>query len=60
MNKSYLKFEIFSFLSGSFAYKDKINQKAIFVDPVGAIVISLYIIYTWIKQANGLLKIFIS
>ncbi|UJR22524.1 hypothetical protein I4U23_025573 [Adineta vaga] len=43
-------------LVGSFAYKNKINQKAIVVDPVGAIVISIYIIVMWIRQANGQIK----
>lgn len=42
-----------SYIQGSFAYRNVINQKAIVVDPVGAIVISLYIIFTWVKQANG-------
>lgn len=43
----------FDFISGSFAYQNKINQKAIVVDPVGAILISFYIIVTWIRQAKG-------
>ena len=41
------------FSSGSFAYKHQINPRAIFVDPTGAILISIYIIFTWIGQANG-------
>ncbi|CAF0837608.1 unnamed protein product [Adineta ricciae] len=43
-------------LIGSFAYKQKINQKAIVMDPVGAIVISIYIIIMWIRQANSQIK----
>lgn len=41
------------FLSGSFAYRNRINQRAIVVDPIGAIVISFYIITTWVRQAKG-------
>ena len=41
------------FASGSYAYKNRINQRAIFVDPIGAILISIYIIITWIRQANS-------
>ncbi|CAF1927630.1 unnamed protein product [Rotaria magnacalcarata] len=43
-------------LIGSFAYKKSINEKLIFIDPIGAILISLYIIFTWIRQANGQVK----
>jgi divalent metal cation (Fe/Co/Zn/Cd) transporter len=42
-----------SSLSGSFAYRRKIDPRAIFVDPIGAILISFYIIFTWIRQANS-------
>ncbi|CAF1007848.1 unnamed protein product [Adineta steineri] len=41
---------------GSYAYKNKISQKAIFIDPIGAIVIAIYIIITWIKQMNDQTK----
>ncbi|CAF0794425.1 unnamed protein product [Adineta steineri] len=41
---------------GSYAYKNKINQKAIFIDPIGAICISVYIIITWIKQMGDQTK----
>ncbi|CAF0794459.1 unnamed protein product [Adineta steineri] len=41
---------------GSYAYKNQINQKAIFIDPIGAIVIAIYIIITWIKQMNDQTK----
>ncbi|CAF1927628.1 unnamed protein product [Rotaria magnacalcarata] len=43
-------------LIGSFAYKKSINEKLIFIGPMGAILISLYIIFTWIRQANGQVK----
>ncbi|CAF3297727.1 unnamed protein product [Rotaria socialis] len=43
-------------LIGSFAYKQSINEKLIFIDPIGAIVISFYIIFTWIRQANAQVK----
>jgi len=48
-----------NFFKGSFAYRNKINQKAIVVDPVGATVISIYIIIMWIRQARGFLNILI-
>jgi divalent metal cation (Fe/Co/Zn/Cd) transporter len=35
------------------ALRGKIKQEAIVVDPVGAIVISVYIIIAWILQANS-------
>ncbi len=38
---------------GSFAYRNRINQRAIVVDPIGAILISIYIIVMWIRQARG-------
>ncbi|CAF3151667.1 unnamed protein product [Rotaria sp. Silwood2] len=47
---------LFCGLIGSFAYREKISQKAIVVDPIGAILISFYIIFTWIRQANGQVK----
>ncbi|CAF1448466.1 unnamed protein product [Rotaria sp. Silwood1] len=47
---------LFCGLIGSFAYKTTISQKAIVIDPIGAIVISFYIIITWIRQANGQVK----
>jgi len=48
---------ILNFCIGSFAYKNQINQKAIVVDPVGATVISIYIIIMWIRQARGFLNV---
>ncbi|UJR28458.1 hypothetical protein I4U23_009698 [Adineta vaga] len=39
-------------LIATHAYKGDIKQEAIVVDPVGAIVISVYIIIAWILQAN--------
>ena len=38
--------------SGSNALRGKIAQQAIVVDPAGAIIISVYIILAWIRQAN--------
>jgi hypothetical protein len=35
------------------ALQNKIKQEAIVVDPVGAILISVYIIIAWILQANS-------
>jgi len=49
-----LNLNIYIIFKGSFAYKSRINQKAIFIDPIGAILISVYIISTWVRQANGL------
>lgn len=49
-----LNLNIYIIFKGSFAYKNRINQKAIFIDPIGAILISVYIISTWVRQANGL------
>ncbi len=40
-------------LLGSNALRGKIKQQAIVVDPVGAILISIYIIIAWILQANS-------
>ena len=37
---------------GSYAYQNTIDRRAIVVDPVGAILISVYIIISWVKQAN--------
>ncbi|CAF3786004.1 unnamed protein product [Rotaria sordida] len=47
---------LFCGLIGSFAYRNKISQEAIVIDPIGAVLISLYIIITWIQQANGQVK----
>jgi hypothetical protein len=38
---------------GSNALKKKIKQEAIVLDPIGAILISIYIIIAWILQANS-------
>ncbi len=35
------------------ALQNKIKQEAIVVDPIGAILISVYIIISWILQANS-------
>jgi len=35
------------------ALKGKIKQEAIVIDPIGAILISVYIIIAWILQANS-------
>ncbi|CAF0982117.1 unnamed protein product [Adineta ricciae] len=43
-------------LIGSYAYQNTIDRRAIVVDPVGAILISVYIIISWIKQANRQIK----
>jgi divalent metal cation (Fe/Co/Zn/Cd) transporter len=43
----------FSTVLASNALRGKIKQEAIVVDPVGAIVISVYIIIAWILQANS-------
>ena len=40
------------FSTASYAYKNEITQRAIVVDPVGAILISIYIIISWIGQAK--------
>lgn len=40
------------FFLGYYASRNDIDQKAIVVDPVGGILISLYIIKAWIGQAN--------
>jgi hypothetical protein len=40
-------------LLASNALRGKIKQQAIVVDPVGAILISIYIIIAWILQANS-------
>ncbi|CAF1636189.1 unnamed protein product, partial [Didymodactylos carnosus] len=39
-------------LIASFALKHKIKEQLVVLDPVGAIVISVYIIIAWILQAN--------
>ena len=39
-------------LSGSYALRNRIRQEVVVVDPAGAIVISVYIILAWIRQAN--------
>jgi hypothetical protein len=36
------------------ALQNKIKQEAIVVDPIGAIIISVYIIIAWILQANSM------
>ncbi|CAF4657823.1 unnamed protein product, partial [Rotaria socialis] len=38
-------------LIGSYALKKKIRQEAIVVDPIGALLISVYVITAWIRQA---------
>jgi divalent metal cation (Fe/Co/Zn/Cd) transporter len=38
---------------GSNALQGKIKQEAIVIDPIGAILISVYIIISWILQANS-------
>ncbi|CAM4891131.1 unnamed protein product [Rotaria socialis] len=43
-------------LIGSIAYRKELRQEAIIIDPVGAILISFYIIFTWIRQANAQVK----
>ncbi|UJR18240.1 hypothetical protein I4U23_005140 [Adineta vaga] len=43
-------------LVGSYAYQNSIDQRAIVVDPTGAILISIYIIISWIRQANRQIK----
>jgi divalent metal cation (Fe/Co/Zn/Cd) transporter len=43
----------FSTVLASHALRGNIKQEAIVVDPVGAIVISVYIIIAWILQANS-------
>jgi divalent metal cation (Fe/Co/Zn/Cd) transporter len=35
------------------AFQNNIKQEAIVVDPIGAILISVYIIIAWILQANS-------
>jgi hypothetical protein len=40
------------------ALRGKIKQEAIVVDPVGAIIISLYIIVAWILQANSMYSLY--
>lgn len=42
-----------SSFQASNALRGKIKQEAIVVDPIGAIVISVYIIIAWILQANS-------
>jgi len=41
-----------SFLASN-ALQGKIKQEAIVIDPIGAILISVYIIIAWILQANS-------
>ncbi|UJR34823.1 hypothetical protein I4U23_027604 [Adineta vaga] len=43
-------------LISTYAYRNKINQRAIVIDPVGAVLISIYIIIAWIRQANRQIK----
>ena len=40
-----------SIFLGSNAVHKKIKQEAIVVDPIGALLISIYIIMAWIRQA---------
>jgi hypothetical protein len=36
---------------GSYALQKKIKQEAIVVDPIGALLISIYVIIAWMGQA---------
>ncbi|CAF3203017.1 unnamed protein product [Rotaria socialis] len=47
---------LFCGLIATYAYKNKINQKAVVIDPIGAILISIYIIIMWVQQANDQVK----
>ena len=40
------------FVLGSLAWSGRIDEKAVVVDPIGAIIISIYIIIAWILQGN--------
>jgi hypothetical protein len=40
------------------ARQGKIKQEAIVIDPIGAILISIYIIIAWILQANSKYRLF--
>jgi len=46
-------FEIYFFFVASEALQGKIKQEAVVIDPIGAILISIYIIIAWILQANS-------
>jgi hypothetical protein len=50
--KSCSYFKYMNFLASN-ALKGKIKQEAIVIDPIGAILISVYIIISWILQANS-------